>query len=101
MKEEYSNREVDMIVDGLKDHFTVKLQDISNSLARVEAQTMKHNGRMSKMEAWRNYMLGAISIISAVVLPLMGYVLYRVANLHEEIRLGISEELNQYNVQIK
>lgn len=47
-------------------------KNIFDSLARIETQTVKHNGRMTKMESWRWLLTGAISIL-AFFLPFFMY----------------------------
>ena len=62
MEAEYSKRELDS-------HFG----DVKESLDRIEAQVVKTNGRVSKLEIWRGYIAGALAIISFVVIPLVVY----------------------------
>jgi len=49
-------------IEGLKDHLTEKLD-------RIESQTIKTNGRVSRLEAWKNRIVGGILVISAVLIP--------------------------------
>ena len=60
---EYSNREIDEF-----------FSEIKKQLDRIEHQTTKHNGRMSKLENWQSLLLGGWSIITFIVLPLLAYV---------------------------
>jgi hypothetical protein len=61
--EPYSNREIDA-------HFI----EMKETLRRIETQVMRTNGRVTSLEAWRNFSVGAIAVISALVLPLVSYI---------------------------
>ena len=64
---EYSKREVDNF-----------MKDIREQLNRIEAQTTKTNGRVSKLENWKSYSQGAIAVIVLIIVPL---VIFTVENL--------------------
>jgi hypothetical protein len=55
--EPYSNREID-------GHF----HEMKETLCRIENQVTKTNGRVSSLEAWRNFTVGAVAVIT-VLLP--------------------------------
>lgn len=48
----YTNRELDS-------HFN----ELKVMLIRIESQTTRTNGRVSKLENWRSYMLGGMAVI--------------------------------------
>lgn len=49
------------------DHIKAELSDI-------KVQTSLTNGRVNKLEQWLNYAMGAISMLLALVIPLVVYV---------------------------
>lgn len=55
----YSNREIDA-------HFA----EIKETLRRIEQQTVRTNGRVTQLEMWRSYVVGAVAILSTIVLPI-------------------------------
>lgn len=67
----YSNREIQEF-----------FKDIKESLERIETQTSKTNGRVSKLENWRAYLTGSIVVLSTVVLPIAGWIVYRIQELN-------------------
>ena len=62
MNDHYSNREIDMLLESIKQHIN---DTITSPLKRIEDQTTKTNGRVSSLENWRNYITGAIVILTA------------------------------------
>ena len=50
--EDYSKREIDHVFG-----------DIKKSLERIEEQTTKHNGRLTRLERWMWCVAGAVSVI--------------------------------------
>lgn len=47
----------------LKRELDEKFNDIKDSLNRIEVQTTRHNGRLSKMERWMYTIAGATAIL--------------------------------------
>ena len=58
MSEQFSQRE-------LESHF----EEVKIQLDRIEAQTIRTNGRVGKLENWQSLIIGGASIISFVVIP--------------------------------
>lgn len=68
----YSNREIDS-----------KHGEILTVLNRIEVQTRETIGRLGKLEQWRAYLMGSITILSLIVLPLSFWVLTQTAENSE------------------
>lgn len=63
-EDHYSNREIDA-------HF----KEIKEVLARIETQTTKTNGRVSKLENWKAWVVGYAVAITPIVAWLANEVL--------------------------
>jgi hypothetical protein len=74
MDSPYSNREIDS-------HF----QEIKDSLARIEEQTTKTNGRVTSLEAWKQYIIGCIAVLVLIGLPILTYNLYETIELSKQV----------------
>lgn len=90
MPEPYLNRELDE-----------RFVDIANSLSRIEIQTTTTNGRVNKLENWRWFITGGISVITIIVVPLLGWALYVLSNINSQITQGVNQSLSAYNVEVK
>ncbi len=69
-------------------------------LDEILEQTKKTNGRVSKLENWRAYLVGAWAVVSLVVIPAFTYVYFQdQRNLDERIvdnQKEIKELLKNY-----
>lgn len=86
----YTKRELDEKIEG-----------IHTQLDRIEIQTTKTNGRVSRNTAWINMMIGAISILTVVVIPILGWALIQLVNLPTEINTAITQELQNYDISVQ
>lgn len=94
----YQKRELDYYFDELKQH--LKKQD--ETLGRVEAQTTKTNGRVTKLEWNDKAFLWAVSAIWTLLLlgvPI-GYMVLRYVVLNE-IKLSVATEFKNYHAVVQ
>ena len=57
--------------DGKSSHAS-----ISQHIEKVHKQVILTNGRVGKLENWRSYMLGAMAILTLIVVPVFMFLLY-------------------------
>ena len=87
MEPDFSNREIREMFNDLK-----------GGLSRVEAQVTKTNGRVSSQERWQAYINGAITILATLVVPLLAWAIYTLANLNQIIHATVDQALSAYNI---
>ena len=63
-EEPYQNREIREMFD-----------DVRAALGRIEAQTIKTNGRVSKLERWQSYVIGFCAAITVGLFSLVPVVI--------------------------
>lgn len=112
-EEHYSNRELDRIFKGFEDtmksgfdSLSEKIIDGNKTAERIEAQTIKTNGRVTTLESWRENLRGAWRLVMWVGIPLFGvfvgfmsWLTVQVVQFPDKIQSSIAEEFDNYEVQ--
>jgi len=62
--------------EGIINLLEEKFKDVFEKLERIETQTCKTNGRVTILESWKNLSAGALAVISAIVVPMLLYLIY-------------------------
>lgn len=81
----YSNREI-----------AEMFRDIRDTCGRIENQTTKTNGRVNKLEGFRQWLTGSGVVVSLIVIPLFGWMLYQVALLPQMVQAAVAQALLPY-----
>lgn len=66
----YSNREIDRMMNEINNRFDTQ----DKTLEKILVQTYKTNGRVTRLEGWKNWGAGAIAILVIIVIPLIVFV---------------------------
>ena len=121
MESPYSNREINQLFKGQSDlmeagfrSVTEQIHDVTKIVERIEAQTIRTNGRVSALESWRSGLGGAWKLITWVGIPLfaiwVGFVSWsttELLKLKESVRdtprlveQAIADELDTYVFEV-
>lgn len=77
LEKDYSNREIDYWREETREQLT-----------RIETQVTKTNGRVSALENWRWMLIGGMTVILTIVIPLAIYV-FKTSVMVKDIRTEI------------
>lgn len=84
----YTNREI-----------REKWHDISNDLQLILSQTTMTNGRVTKLEQWKFISMGATSVLSFLVVPILIWALLILVNMDVRIQSSVDRALSAYNLE--
>lgn len=73
---DYTKREIDLHFSEMK-HL---LNDLKSEASEIKTQTLKTNGRVSRLEIWRGVTVGGIAVMVAIVLPILGYLALQIVS---------------------
>lgn len=82
----------------MKREIDEKFDDIKDSLNRIEVQTTKHNGRLTATEKRQYLEMGAVAILTGVVVPILGWALIVLVNINNIVHQSVAEALSAYNI---
>lgn len=85
----YSNREI-----------AEMFQDIKANLGRIELQTIKTNGRVSLLEGWRQWINGGMAAFAILLIPLFGWMLFKLVTIDATVQTAVATQLNNYTVKV-
>lgn len=75
-----------------------KFQDIKDALGRIETQTTLTNGRVSSQERWRAYMTGGMTVLTIIVVPLLAWAMWVLANIQGQVNSAVDQALASYEI---
>lgn len=78
-----------------------KFDDIKDSLDRIEVQTTKHNGRMSKVELRQAFWGGGLVVLTFIVVPILGWALWVLVNIQGQVQSAVRAAITSYNVSLE
>jgi cytochrome c-type biogenesis protein CcmH/NrfG len=84
----YTNREI-----------REKWHDIANSLSAILVQTTTTNGRVSRLENWKFFITGGMSVIILIVVPMLGWALWVLVNIQGQVHSAVDDALSAYNIE--
>ena len=85
MDEPYKNREIQEMFN-----------DVKQSLDRIETQTTRTNGRVSKLEGWRSWMTGGMAAFALLLIPTFAWMIIQIVELPQTVQTAVANALQPY-----
>lgn len=66
---------------------------------QILTQVKTTNGRVTSLERWMDRTIGGMAVLTFLIVPILGWALYRLANLDQLIHSSVDDALSAYEVQ--
>lgn len=73
--------------------------DVTKTLSRIEMQTTATNGKVAELQKWKYISMGAVSVLTFLVVPLLTWALYTLSNINNIVHMSVDQALQAYNVE--
>ncbi len=97
MNEDFTNREIQAMFQNIDD----KLEEHGKTHEKILDAVTKTNGKVADIQAWRERMNGAslvaFAFFSAIIIPIVTWMVYSILHLPDLIR----DELSAYEITIQ
>lgn len=89
--QDYSKREIDSHFEQIKD--VLRVQD--EVLNDIKIETKKTNGRVTEIERWRYMQMGALTVLTTIILPILAWALWELVNIEDKVDGAVKEAFQE------
>lgn len=93
MEQAYTKRELDKEFGHIKE----SLEKQDKLLEQILAQTVRTNGRVNKLEGWRQYIAGGLAITGLIGIPALWLIGREVIDNSKTITSHIAQDSKNFN----
>ena len=104
-EEPYKNREIDAHMSELKamyrEHAISDNENFTSIKEAIEGLTVevkKTNGSVRNLQLWKAYITGGMTVLTLIVVPLLGWALYILANIQGQVHNAVDQALSAYEI---
>lgn len=73
--------------------------DLKESNKRIEDQVKVTNGRVTQLERWKYIGMGATSVLTLIVVPILAWALWVLVNIQGQVHNAVDDALSAYNIE--
>lgn len=75
-------------------------RDVKDTLDRIETQTKKTNGRVSSLEDWKSWAIGALAVFVPIFIVVSGYLINQSLNTQQVVETAMTKVLQDYQAHL-
>lgn len=105
IESDYSKREVDLILTEIRGLYKTHSEednhhfsDMKESINELTEHVKKTNGRVSSLEKWQAYITGGMTVLTIIVVPLLGWALWILSNVESQVHEAVDNALAAYEI---
>lgn len=72
--------------------------DLQKGQDRIESQVKLTNGRVTQLERWKYIGMGATSVLTLIVVPILAWALWVLVNIQGQVHNAVDEALSAYEI---
>ena len=73
--------------------------DLQKGQDRIENQVIRTNGRVTALERWKYVGMGATSVLTIIVVPILAWALYVLVNIQGQVHSAVDQALSAYDIE--
>ena len=105
--ESYPKQEMDLKLEAVNSKIDTSHREVMSELeshAKVHTQLLEQvkitNGQVSSLQLWKAGIVGGLSILTMVLLPILSWALYTIVTLDDRINEGVAQTLDGYEFEL-
>lgn len=104
-EQDFTNREIKSMVDGIMDKLAEhgkKHEEILTTVQEVRTEARSTNGKVAEVNKWREQVNGGAKVaaffFAVLVVPILGWAIFVLSTIEAKIHQSIDEALQAYNI---
>jgi len=95
----YSKREIDGFQHDVRESLQRIEVDMNNGFKEVHKKQDLTNGNVTRLQLWRSFISGAVSILAIIIVPMLGWALWVLVNIQGQVGNAVDDALSAYQIE--